>query len=194
MSTVFFLGAGASVDAGYPLASDLMKTLDKEYKNKKFNNLDTCWKNFKDFINKPRNPLIRAIFKSENPEIILTLPDILLSALSGAERNIYMTLSKKLNQATTDEEFEKIGPEFACNQTSIELSKIENAKNSFIKVIEDFFLYKHCCDSSNRSTYQYLINAFTGLKKGDTIITTNWDTLAERALLDLWILVSNRWV
>jgi hypothetical protein len=96
MSTVFFLGAGASVDAGYPLTSDLLVVLESKYSTTAFTAMKESWKSFRKFVKEPRGYYIRSILDSNNPELILTLPDLLEAALGEFERSSWKSISEQL--------------------------------------------------------------------------------------------------
>ena len=49
MKKVFFLGAGASRDAGYPLTKDLIKEINKYVNYRKEDKLQSKWENFNEF-------------------------------------------------------------------------------------------------------------------------------------------------
>src|SRR6266700_1889701 len=76
---IVLLGAGASRAAGYPLASELLASLEREGTNTALWNLKTAWEGwcaFRDNLPEPR----QLIARSGNPEIVLTLPDLFEAA------------------------------------------------------------------------------------------------------------------
>ena len=77
MNSVLFLGAGASVPAGYPSMSNLLEALErnsKEHANEIKTNSDWC--SFQDFKEQYRGPL-KNILVSNNLELIFTVLDLL---------------------------------------------------------------------------------------------------------------------
>ncbi len=60
------------------------------------------------------------------------------------------------------------------------------ARDRFRYCLNHFFLYKHHLDSKpeNRHRRDYLKRVLSPLSAGDRVITLNWDTTAERSLLE----------
>ena len=66
MSKVLFLGAGASVDAGYPPISKLLEEIDP--RNSCDAQLKKYWEKFREFVDSPNDNLLQPALKSSNPE------------------------------------------------------------------------------------------------------------------------------
>lgn len=88
MRQVFFLGAGASKPAGFPVMSNLLKELEREVTgpSSKFMNLQIDWEIFQQFRNESQGPL-RKVLQSENLELIFTTFDILKESDSTSPKN-----------------------------------------------------------------------------------------------------------
>lgn len=95
--------------------------------------------------------------------------------------------------ANSDEEADKIWTPYKNDPILNALRVSKNAKMGFIQIVEDYFMSKHYENKDNKSSYNYLNNAFKNLNDGDVAITTNWDTLAERTLLDLGYWYPSDW-
>ena len=182
MSAVIFLGAGSSFDAGYPLTGNLLKVIEKESKNADLTTKD-AWEHF-DKFRKSQNGILKTILESSNPELVLTIPDLLVATLSEADQNAFRKLEEKLER----------GYKLSDSEIDAELNfpvrkKLLDgryAKWAFSQVADHFFEMKHAEDAQPNSYKgrEYLRKAFSSLKEGDTVITTNWDTLAERVLME----------
>jgi hypothetical protein len=70
-----FLGAGASVPAGYPLATSLLAEADAAAASSRFPQFSEAWRKWQKYINEAP-PLVRLILHNNNPEIVLSFPDL----------------------------------------------------------------------------------------------------------------------
>lgn len=181
MKKVFFLGAGASCDAGYPLTCKVIEEIDKYIKGLRCQVQKDQWEKFKKI--REHNSFLDTIFSSNNPELILT--SLNLFELADSELLIntfqkYMTQERRGKEKTCWDKISK-------PKESKFYQEMKSAAYGFQYVLNEYFLEKHCNDFDNRKNpnYLYLTKAFNKLKADDTIISTNWDTLAERALMDM---------
>lgn len=169
---VFFLGAGASVDAGYPLTSNLYKVLESEHKNS-INVTDReAWQKFSTTIDAIKQNYAE-FSDCDNIEYLMTI-------LSLSQR-FHETKSIPSSITEAKERLDKI---IESNKTA---STYEVAKSCFAICIESTFAQMDYDMGEERFTY--LKNFFkNNLKSGDTIITTNYDLLSERCLQkeNLW--------
>ncbi len=188
MSTVLFLGAGASADAGYPLASRLLAEIESHLPQ---TGLHADWQQFADFREAASDGL-SMVLHSTNPELVLTVPDLLEAALSvsDADQNVRFDVALK---SCKDQELDRKDQEtldeiqqYWLGAKRSELEQAVAAKQAFQRLIDGFFSHKHCCDSGDdsRGRRRYLERALDKLDEGDIVVTTNWDTLAERVLLE----------
>lgn len=158
---IIFLGAGASKDAQYPLASKLYDELSSGRSNYKM-----AWENFdKSF----------QLIKEKIPELS-SCNDIeyLMTAMSLLEGFHKQQYHDKLNQNDLN----------AAIEYSFKQHLYEDAFRYFSECLNDYFGYKNY--EMNTAQYDYL-RAYLKetISDGDTIITTNYDVLAERILGDL---------
>ncbi len=176
-SNVIFLGAGASKDASYPLTEKLFHELEKFCKRCANNNIKNSWDKFNEF-RENSNGVLGLILKSNNPELVLTLPDLFQATLSNHDADLF----NKYIDAPQNERPQIINQLNRPDRD--QLVNAEGARDNLLRVLEDYFLMKHC-DNAKNELPNYLSSM---LKNVDYVITTNWDTLAERILMqqDKW--------
>lgn len=173
---ILFLGAGASHDACYPLTANIFNELDSFYKNYNVNDYQKRWGELKASFKKFPKAL-EFLINSKNPEIILTLPDLLDEAKEQYEDNLSLASNNhSLLKTVTDKIHEIYDKKHSLNAKMI--------KNNFSMLLGHYFLMRHCEDQA-RTLPSYLEKMFAQF---DCIITTNWDTLPERVLLK-----QNKW-
>lgn len=182
MNTVIFLGAGASMDAGYPGMSNLLDEVEKESRKADSATKDD-WEHF-DAFRKNASGILRAILNSPNPELVLTVPDLLEATLQEANQRNWEELKSAMERGDNDEA-SKINKRWS-DPIRGELVNGRNTKLAFQRLVDHFFSMKHARDSDPAQSISrgYLHNAFSRLGNGDVVITTNWDTLAERVLME----------
>ena len=183
MNKVLFLGAGASVDAGYPLTVKLLGAMEAEYRATLFQNEKRDWKAFSEYRSSASGPLA-FVLNASNPELVLTLPDLLEAALESSDADKWVAL--RAAAMKEDGQAADAANEYWNDPQREELQKAVLAKRAFQRLTDSFFSHLHCSDSlaDARERRSYLDRALAGIEQGDTVITTNWDTLAERVLLD----------
>jgi len=179
---VIFLGAGGSVDAGYPLTADLLNLMEGEYKSSMMINDRDDWKTFDDFRKGGEN-IFKEILHSPNPEVILSQIDLLETTLNEADAHWL----KQFKEAKNEGNYQRLKElNKKLHSPVIEhLHKGRQAKDAITRLIDRFFSHRHYLDSQNGSTKrEYLHRAMGLLDKGDVVIGTNWDTLSERILME----------
>ncbi len=183
MNKVLFLGAGASVDAGYPLTVKLLGAMEAEYRETMLQNEKRDWKAFSEFRSSASGPLA-SVLNASNPGLVLTLPDLLEAALESNDTDNWVAV--RAAAMKEDDRAVNAANEYWNDPRREELHQAILAKRAFQRLTDSFFSHLHCLDSQAdaRGRRSYLDRALAGMEKGDTVITTNWDTLAERVLLD----------
>lgn len=171
---VLFLGAGASCDAGYPRTHKIFDEL-KNYCLTSFVGLKRQkWQSFEK-AKKKINKIARVVIDTNNPELILTLPDLLAAAQNEYESN---------QIAKADKDLSLFGRCFFDYRRPEKIIRYANTmKSCFEYLLSEYFLYKHDEDMYRQNKNElpgYLTNMFNSV---NCIVTTNWDTLAERILL-----------
>ncbi len=190
MATVIFLGAGASVDAGYPPTANLLAEIKSTFENSSFSNEREDWKQFEK-VRKNATGIARLILHSSNPEIVLTLPDLAEATYENEDREKWKRAKEALRQEQLPLAI-RIQKKWYDSRNRQHLSAITNAKLHFQRIAQSFFLHKNFKDKLDEEAGQkrraYLAKILSWLKHGDSVITTNWDILAERCLLE-----QNKW-
>ena len=183
MTKVLFLGAGASVDAGYPLTVRLLGAMEAEYRETVFHNEKRDWEVFSKYRSNASGPLA-SVLNASNPELVLTLPDLLEAALESNDTDNWIAL--RAAAMKDDERAVDAANRYWNDSQREELHQAVLAKRAFQRLTDSFFSHLHCSDSEAdaKDRRSYLDRALAGMEQGDTVVTTNWDTLAERVLLD----------
>ena len=183
MNKVLFLGAGASVDAGYPLTVKLLGAMEAEYRETVLQNEKRDWKAFSEYRSSASGPLA-SVLNASNPELVLTLPDLLEAALESNDTDNWLAV--RAAAMREDEQAVNAANDYWKDPRREELRQAILAKRAFQRLTDSFFSHLHCADSQvdARGRRSYLDRALARMEQGDTVITTNWDTLAERVLLD----------
>lgn len=196
MMKIVFLGAGASHAAGYPLTSALLPELEKMTASTPNIFVPDYWKRFSEFRNKTTGVIKRIMF-STNPEVILSLIDLYTECYKNEEQESWKEFERLLKQSKFEAVNSEEIPDDSYDTEEKEFNKDKKvffdaklAIRDFLKCVDYFFLLRHCFDSTEKGTkrLQYLKSELSSLSKGDIVITTNWDTLAERVLSD-----NSRW-
>lgn len=183
---VLFLGAGASKCAGYPLASDLIPAIKSEAENSNLANLKNAWQTWKQFLDTQRGALA-LLLNNPNPEVILSAVDLceMIRPVRGSFKQKYA--EKAWSYILSRQPVPKDWWRSAGHRV---LFQAGNARNRFRDCLAWFFTFKHQDDSESKSRDRrdYLRRLLDELRKGDVVITLNWDTTVERSLeeLDRW--------
>lgn len=163
---IIFLGAGASKDAEYPLASKLYDELSKENEVTGLSSYKKAWEKFdKNFqlIKK----IMPALSGCNDIEYLMTA----MSLLEGFHKQQY---HDQLNQNHLNAAIECYREQFSY----------EDAFRGFSECLNYYFGYNNY--EMKDAQYDYLrVYLKEAISDGDTIITTNYDVLAERILGDL---------
>lgn len=183
MSAVLFLGAGASADAGYPLASQLLERIESHVAQSPFQDEKRDWQRFTRFGNSASGAL-SMVLRCTNPEVVLTVPDLLEAGLSTSDSDHWKRVKTALRDG--DEENLDSLQQYWSDPGRNELVQAVLAKEAFQRLADCFFSHQHCSDSLPAAKVRrcYLDRALSTLTEDDIVITTNWDTLAERVLLE----------
>ena len=183
---VLLLGAGASVPAGYPPAAKLLDCLEKHALASPKEDVQKAWSSFRDFRASACGPVAR-ILKSSNPEIVLSLIDLYVAAKETEEQDWWRSL-----QQLGQQEGASASPPLRY-PTQADFGDAVSALRACVTCIEDYFYCLHYedFDSQGLANVGYLKRELQALREGDVVITTNWDSLVERVLMQnrLWALL-----
>ena len=184
---VLFLGAGASKEAGYPIASDLLIAIEKEIASGVDVVTKDLWTRF-DKFRKNVTPPLSHILNSPNPEVVFSYPDLLLSALHARDLEASQRLLDAIGNRNQNA-VERIVQEYEePERESLWLGL--QARHDLMMCLHFWLGARNCVDAKKKEAAkrEYLRRELAWLSAGDVIITTNWDTLTERILSEslLW--------
>lgn len=193
---VLFLGAGASFSAGYPLGARLIREIERHFES---TNRDRTagneWARFLDYRRNAKD-VAKTLLTSGNPEVVLSYIDLCVEALSSLEHaieqkqqdavDVLKTLTSGAKQMLfareTGEELQSLYDDLLRNP----LKAAEKARRGFLIGFDTYLEWRHMMDAepdavSHRS---YIHRELEFVRDGDVVITTNYDTLAERTLME----------
>lgn len=179
---VLLLGAGASFEAGYPLAGSLINEIEREARDSVVQNFSDAWAAWQK-LRESSSGVARYLLGNPNPEVVLSLPDLCEVARESEDRQAFERARSALSTGSDD-------PGEIWKHLKSQGRKVANeavtARDRFRDCLNDFFLYRHHLDSKpeNREKREYLRRALSTLSVGDRVITLNWDTTVERTLLE----------
>lgn len=172
MNRLLILGAGASKKAGYPLANELLAELAREAEADE--NYKDTWGVWVQFLAELPEELA-LLGKTANPEIILSLIDLFGLALDCADED---RMKKAFCGALAENE---LAEHYDSKERQFVL-KARKPKYRFLNALDYYFSFKHRHDQ--KPSREYLAALLDPLSAGDAVLTFNWDSLAERTLLE----------
>lgn len=180
------LGAGASARGGYPLTRDLLSVLAEEAQgvaNETFKQAWEKWVAWRDAV--PDS--LALVARNANPEVVLSLPDLMALAAETEDDARLRSATRKHNEG--DENATHGLEQYHDSPERDALAEAKVARGHLIHCLESYFEFAHGRDAQKpRSSRDYLRRALGKLRRGDVVVTLNWDTLAERTLAEdgLW--------
>ncbi|MCP4371886.1 MAG: hypothetical protein GY797_27780 [Deltaproteobacteria bacterium] len=168
------------------MASNLLHELQTKFACTHNIIIKDAWNLFSKFRNNTTGVLRRILF-NQNPEVVLSLIDLYTASWKEEKNGYHKGIANALKQANKNSNASSTSFDGRPEDTKDEdFFNARIAIQSLLKCMDMFFLLKHCSDSTENGKvmWQYLKSVFSTLSKGDIIITTNWDTLAERVLLE----------
>ena len=175
---VLIVGAGASKEAGYPLASNLMTAIGTEMTQSSVNDR-TAWDAW-DQYRRSISGHLGAILDCPNPEVTLSLLDLYEQALKANDDE---WLEARLRQARDTGTAEPYDGHYESADRE-ELEKGTVARNRLVDCLHSYFAFKHWSDAQDRRPREYLAALLAQLAPNDVVITFNWDTTVERSLAE----------
>ena len=174
---VLFLGAGASIPAGYPATSDLLRSILAESGSSPDGRLRRAFDDWNDLITRAETlGLDRQLLGFPNPEVPLSYLDLWAQAIDEAPAHWFREAVR-----TGDADAS------ALAQWSSERARVaDRGGRAMREMLNAYFKWKGYLDGKPdyRSKREYLRTLFSSLRLGDFIITLNWDTTAERTLAE----------
>lgn len=136
--------------------------------------IEASWCDF-DRYRRQAQGAMAELLHSPNPEIVLSTIDLLDAARETDVDNWFRQAFER-----GEEEL----PEFPYTAGSTEREDASVARRRFLDCLDAYFGSRHWRDSEalREGKLDYLGRELSWLECGDVVITTNWDTLAERLL------------
>lgn len=166
----FVIGAGMSATAKYPLTRNLFREVDEFVNTWVTDDLKRRWAAFKGWLEKGSNFPVAQAWREKNIEYILTAMDLYLVLKEAIEKG--MLEGSPLAAET-------------WNRKGNMLEDISEHRSVVSKVLNKYFEFRHWQDakpdfSSRRETIRRFCR--DKLKRGDVIVTFNYDSTLERTL------------
>lgn len=177
---VLLLGAGASKGAGYPLASQLLASIEADIASSPAAQPREAWRQWRAFRDGVTGPL-QVVLRNPNPEVILSLLDLYEAALSAHDDEELAQAARALRDGL---EGAAIEPWDTRERQALYEGKV--ARNRLLDCLSEYFEAKHCDDNGakHRARRDYLRQLLATLEPGDAVVTLNWDTTVERTLAE----------
>ncbi len=195
---VILVGAGACIPAGYPGGQDLLSSVERHFNDAVVEmNAKSYWSWFLEARARARSvasPELRLLWESVNPEVVASYLDLCLEALGSDDRDIdryvHGTLShlppapnREFRRAAIDTASQVVAQRYE-NPARDALNDARRARAGLLVGVNTFFRDLHWRDSQSQPAGPvYLRERLSVLRKGDVVITTNYDCLIERVLL-----------
>lgn len=183
---VLILGAGASRSAGYPLASELMKIIERDAAGSNNIQLLNVWNGWVSIKNSAP-PELRILLGHPNPEVTLSFLDLCLICFKdgGIEKFKNERIDEAVSASLSENE---IPHDLYLSPAHAWLDRAGTAMLRLVDSLSEYLEFKQHADVESSESRGYLRDLFSGLSKGDTVITLNWDAAADRSLFEI-----NRW-
>lgn len=187
---ILFLGAGASKSAGYPLASELLEAVRANAEGSSFYQVQNAWSTYTAFL-EALPPAMRRVVGNPNPEVGLTQLDLLNAARASEGADWWRRIGRALDVREDASAQQEGSWDHPMTSEPIQFEQAPLAQQGLMKCLENYFWQRHCEDDApaGRDARSALRREIRDLRPGDVIVTTNWDTLAERELMErrLWV-------
>jgi len=182
MAKVVVLGAGASVGAGYPTANELLAAVGEHCRYSRMNRICDRWQEWSDFQKESSSREFGTLLNARNPEIVLSALDLLEHRDDDSLNALFVGAAQtdKTGDPSHYVSAEKARELFASLTRSARL-----VRRSLMTCLQDYFRCKTADDRRDPTRREYLRTFFRKLAEGDTVITFNWDTLAEQTLAEM---------
>jgi hypothetical protein len=180
---VIILGAGASRAAGYPLASELMTTIEGDAVEAKNIQLADAWNRWLSVKNSAP-PELRILLDHPNPEVTLSFLDLCRICFKDG---LVERFEKDLRDEAVSDALsrDEIREHLYLSAAHAWIDRAGTAVLRLIDSLSEYLAYKQYVDVDSPASRAYLRDLFSGLSKGDVIVTLNWDAAADRSLFEI---------
>ncbi len=180
---VLVLGAGASRSAGYPLASELMTTIERDARQSKNIQLLEAWNGWVSIKNSAP-PELRILLDHPNPEVTLSFLDLCRICFKDG---LVERFKKELRDEAVSDALSRneIREHLYLSAAHAWIDRAGTAVLRLVDSLSEYLAYKQNVDVESPVSRGYLRDLFSILSKGDAVITLNWDVAADRSLLEI---------
>lgn len=182
--------------AGYPLGRDLIRAIEEFFATIELDvGRKAYWERFLSFRDTAKDTA-RLLLHSGNPEVVLSYLDLCVeglladdAAIHSVERSAVQEFLKIKDESTATEFARDQGESLEALYNGLErapLKAASRARLGFVAGLDAYLGYMHAADDQDgaASRREYLYHELGNLDDGDFVVTTNYDTLAERVLLE----------
>lgn len=190
---ILFLGAGASKSASYPLASELLDDVKANADGSLFNQVQDAWKDYTEYLEvlEAVAPVIRRVVDNPNPEVGLTQLDLLVAARESEGASWLQRIGKALDPNVEAPGMRGRSLKHPMVGEPLPFEQAPVARQGLLRCLEEYFWRRHREDDAPeaRGVRSALRAEIRDLRPGDVMMTTNWDSLVERELMErrLWL-------
>jgi hypothetical protein len=189
---VLWLGAGASISAGYPDTARLLGEIGALAESPGADCATReAWVRFRDYRDNAEG-VEGTVLRSPNPEVALTLPDLYAAALNADDEDVERETDRAVERWKRGElgpnEATALGNRFEARYAAMLRDPLKLARarrRDFVAVLDRYFSFRHWDDArSDAARRTDLRRELEWLGSGDVVVTTNWDTTVERTLIE----------
>lgn len=180
MSIVYFLGAAASVSAGFPTAGRLLSKIGANIEQGADIESTNRWDRVSDFLRGSGSDTTSRLLASSNIEIVFTTIDLLALAEEAEDTDHWQRVR---HRGMSDDPF----PLDTEGRDKLErhtfLANAGYVKNDLLELIDHYFGWNHYCLSRNPAgRLTSVSDLLADINPEDCVVTTNWDTCLEHVL------------
>jgi len=177
------LGAGASRAAGYPLASELMTTIERDAIHSNNIQLRNVWDRWLSIRNSAP-PELRILLEHPNPEVTLSFLD--LCRICFKEGLVERFKEDRRDEAVSDAlSRNDIRDALYLSTAHAWIDRAGTAVLRLVDSLNEYLTYRQNLDIESPSSRSYLRDLFGSLSDGDVVMTLNWDAAADRSLFEI---------
>ena len=176
---VYVIGAGVSMQVGYPVGGQLFSEVDKFVKSPDGSEHREKWDKLCGWLECNEDVLLREAYQNKDLEGMFTILDLASKLRLDASSMVVREMFKRGN---TEVERARAGAAKLYGETEFH----SDCRKTMLFALGDFFQAKHRDDLNNHSAegWDCLREFGDKLRRGDVVITFNYDATLERVLLE----------